>query len=436
MPATSAKQGTSTPPMPATPLGWKAPAPGSVLAPRARSPAASPPKPPPQASVAAYATTELSPEDMRLLRQVQVQNQRLRQQLGFRDEEVVPEAEEAQRAHIGRLEQAIHQSFNLRAKLQNADKELATLGASISNLSKEEQLALTSGSMTPGAGPPSSGNVAAAEDFFSAEVKRQSEKVMGEIQEVTRANLEMIKEQDEKIKTLEKDVSVARRQHQQLSGQVNDRNSSLAMPATNDQLASLETELRDVLQTCQDIEAALGQEQQKKSEATSRIIQKLQTERDVLVEEIGSLRESLQKGKDPLADSEYVRPATSILVDEAGQLKAQLSREDDNSMQEQGALELQAEDLKSATKDYEKQLQRSLAEKETMEAELQELRETRDGAKAIEKECLELRERKETLTKAMGRCREMIKVYDQKITEQRNETDDMRRRVKDVVGAR
>jgi len=369
---------------------------------------------------------------MWLLRQVQVQNQRLRQQLGLRDDETMPEVDEARRRHLGRLEQAIHQSFDLRGKLQNADKELATLGANISNMTKEERLALTSGSLTPSVAPPASGN--AVEDYFSAEVKRQSDKVLAEIQEVTRTNLEMIKEQDEQIKTLEKDVSVARRQHQQLSGQVNSRATSSANGA-NEQLQSIETELRDVLQTCLDIEVALDQEQQKKSESLSRIIQKLQTERDVFLEEIDKLRQSLEK-KDQLEDSEYVRPATAVLVDEAGQLKVQLSRADDIGVQEQGALELQIEDLRTSTKEYQKQLQTAKADILAMEEELQELRENRDGAKAVEKECHELRERKETLTNAAGRCRQMIKVYDEKIGEQRNETEDMRRRVKDVVGAR
>lgn len=291
-----------------------------------------------------------------------------------------------------------------------------------------------SGSRSPPMGAPPSGNV--VEDYFSAEVKRQSDKVLSDIQEVTRANLEMIKEQDEKIKALERDVSGARRQHQQLTGQAKSRTTSIDKQNTNEQLQSIETELRDVLQTCQDIEAALNQEEQKKSESLSRRIQKLQTERDVFKEEIDNLRQTLESNLDPLQNSEYVRPATAVLSDEASQLQAQLSEADNRGVQEQGALELQAEDLKTTTKEYQKQLQIALKEKEETEAELQQLRETRDGAKAMEKEMLELRERKEILTNDARRCRQMIDVYDEKVKNQRDETDDMRRRVNDVVGKR
>lgn len=427
------RSGAVSPPPALVPLGFK----GQRLSaevPGARSPAASPPTPL-QPSFAVHGVEEPRPEDVLFLRQAQVHNQRLRQQLGLRDDETLAEAEEALDMHAKRLEQAVHQSFNLRAKLQNADKELAMLGASISSLSKEERLALTSGSLYTGgaASPPPSGNV--VEDYFSAEVKRQSDKVLAEIQDVTRSNLDMIKEQDEQIKTLEKDVSLHRRQYQKLTGEVNSRTSPSNKHNAKDQLQSIETEIRDVLSTCQDIEAALNQEQIKKSESVSRTIQKLQTERDVFLEEIDKLRQTLEN-KDQLQDSEYVRPATAVLVDEAGQLKEQLSQADDRGVLEQGALELQAEDLKTTTKEHQKQLQAALAEKEAMEAELQELRENRDGAKAIERECHELRERKEALANEAGRFRQRIRAYDEKIGEQRNETEDMRRRVKDVVGAR
>merc|ERR1712100_300576 len=164
-----------------------------------------------------------------------------------------------------------------------------------------------------------------------------------------------------------------------------------------------------------------------------RTIQKLQTERDVFLEEIEKLKQSLQRDaeEDLIEDSVQI-PATAVLSLEANQLQAQLTDATDKGAQEQGAFELQADDYRRQVREHQEQLQKVKVEIDEMQQELQELRDTRDGAKAAERECAELRLSKDKLMGDIGRCKSMVRVYDEKITELKNETSDIRRRVQDV----
>jgi len=364
---------------------------------------------------------------MRALRQMQVQNQSLRQKLGLSEDSVVPEAEEAEKLHIGRLEVAIQSNFDLQLKLLSADKELAQLNVTIANLPREERLTLTSGSVSP---PPSS---ITAED--SAEVKRQTDKVMTEIQEVTRVNIDLIRDQDEILKLKEKDLSNARRQQQQMVAQANSRTTFSDKHSMQEQLQSCQTQLQDLQNNVQEIEDTLKQRLQKK-DSEYRTNQALETERDVLTEEIESIKQSLQRVPREEEPEMLMPPATAVLSLEADQMETQLTDVVTRGQQEQGALELQVEELRRLTKEYKEQLQTVLADKELAQLELQELKETRDGAKALDRECQQLREYREALAGDTGRCRSMIKVYDEKISELQNETADIRRRVEVVAGNR
>merc|ERR1719272_1520621 len=196
----------------------------------------------------------MSAEEMRFLRQLQLQNARLRQELMLGDDEVVQEAEVEKKKYIDRFDQAVVKSFDLRAKLQNADKELATINGNISNLSVEDRLALTtSGSLTP---PPSS-TLISAED--QADVKKQLDKVMEEIQDITRSNLEIIKVQEEDIKRKEKELSTVRRQHQQMTGQSNSRTTDPGNQGMREELQSYEAKLPELLTNIADLETLLDQ---------------------------------------------------------------------------------------------------------------------------------------------------------------------------------
>lgn len=366
---------------------------------------------------------ELSPEDTRLLRQMQVQNQRLRQQLGLSDDAIVPEAEEAKRLHIGRLEQAIQRNFDLRAKLQNVDKEFALANVNMSNLSKEERLSLTTGQLAP---PSSSTMSFAVED--QAEMKRQTDRVMIEINEVTRANIELIKVQDDKIKALEKEISVARRQHHQLTSQTN---ASAAISDTHglqQQLHACESKIKGLMKNCQEIEEAMKQERQKQLGKETRNVQLLRTEREALLEEIEQLRQSMDKP--PGEDMERsIVPGTAVLSAEADVLQAQLTEFNTRGQQEQVSLEQQVEELRRQKKEYKEQYDQCKAEKEKIQAEVEELRRTRDGAKDNERESTELRTLKEQLAGESGRCRITIRTLDAKISELTRESDDIRSRV-------
>lgn len=408
-----------------------------ATSPRAVRPLGAPGTPGPT-SIASYGMEELSHDDMLFLRQMQVQNQRLRQQLGLHEETTVAEAEEALTRHMGQLEGSFRRNVDLRAKLRDADKDLAVVNVSIANLSKEERIALTSGSVTP---PMSSTNLPASSANLmqdQAEIKRLTDKVMTDIHEVTRANIDLIREQDEKLKTIEKELSMTRRQHQQLLAQANSRPAvaSADMHSLQEQLRGHESQLQALLKNSHDIEEAIKQERQKKSDSEHRTIQKLQTERDVLYEEIENLRRSLEKRPDDEADLSKMIPATSVLSVEACQLQDQLTEANDRGQQEQGALELQVEELRRSTKEYQEKLKIVLAEREKAQAELQILKETRDGAKAVDREISELRAHKESLSGSAGRCRQMIEVYDKKIAELKMEGDDIQRRVQEVAGNR
>merc|ERR1712100_134652 len=140
----------------------------------------------------------------------------------------------------------------------------------------------------------------------------------------------------------------------------------------------------------------------------------LQTERDVLLEEMEKLRKSLERPED---EGELVRPATGVLSLEADQLRAQLAEMKGRGEQEQGILERESEELRRQIKDYQEKLQRVLAEKEVCQRELQDLKQSRDGAKALERELHEQQEHQNSLTGAIGRSRSMIEAYDKKIEE-------------------
>jgi len=453
--AAAGRRGTFTPPPPLTPLaspgvgGVKVFLPGrSAEIPRQRSVAestdmpklrplhttanmeVSPLKPPQQAvaraSAALYGTGELTADDVQLLHQMQVHNVRLRQQLGLRDDELVPEAEEVKQVNIAGLEQAMRDNYALRESLQVVDKDLAMINVSISDLPREERLALTAGANTPA--PPVGNHV-----VDQAEVKRQSDKVMGEIQEVTRNNLEMIKDQDEKIKALEKELSTSRRQHQQMVAQSNSQSMFSDKHSLSEQLLSYDAEHQTLQQESAGLGVAISLERQKKN-GSDRTIQKLQTEHSVLLEEIEKLRQSVQRRPD--TDSELMVPATAVLSLEAAGLQAQLDDAQDRGTHEQESLEQHIEDLRRMMKEYTDQLQMVLPEKELVQAELQELRSTREGGKAVEKECLELRASREAAARAAGRCHSTIRVYDEQIDELRNEINDIRRRVQDVAECR
>merc|ERR1719446_285379 len=103
----------------------------------------------------------------------------------------------------------------------------------------------------------------------------------------------------------------------------------------------------------------------------------------------------------------------------------------DRGEQEQGILERESEELRRQIKDYQEKLQRVLAEKEVCQRELQDLKQSRDGAKALERELHEQQEYHDSLTGAIGRSRSMIEAYDKKIEELQRERDDIRRRVRD-----
>jgi hypothetical protein len=372
--------------------------------------------------------TELSADDMLLLRQIQVQNQRLRQEVGLRDDLGLPEVDGKMQMHIARLQEEVYKNFALREKLQKADKDCALLSVS---LSKEERLALTHMAPTPERPSAFQGGAPLAED--DADVRRRTEAMMADIQEVTHHNIQLIKEYDEQIKSMEKALSTARRQHQQLQAQA--LAQTRTQPVVDEQKISEQIqfyaqELQALKENSQQLEEALNKERGRSKETELRTIQKLQAERDVLVEEIDKLRQSLQRGaeEEPAA----MPPATGVLSAEADQLRTELKNFRDRGLEEQGELELQAEDLRQKTREYQEQLKKVEEEKLKVQTELQELRMNRDGARAIERDSMELQRTKDDLANASGRCRSMIRVYDEKITELKKETDDIRRRVQDV----
>lgn len=117
--------------------------------------------------------------------------------------------------------------------------------------------------------------------------------MMADIQEVTHNNIQLIKEYDEQIKQKEKDLSTARRQHQQLQAQAlaQSRSSSLAEgDKSSDRFEYYTQELQALKTHTQQIQDALAKETERSKESESRTIQKLQTERDVLLEEIDTLQ--------------------------------------------------------------------------------------------------------------------------------------------------
>lgn len=405
----------STPPPPvnsgqARPLGSSAEVPRNL-------------SPPSRHGIASYGMEELSTEDMRILRQIQVQNLRLRQQLQLSEDVAIPEVNEKMRWHMGRLKEAIYRNFDLRENLQSADKELAMISV---NMSKEDRLALSQGGSV---GPATNGSTGEDE----TEIRRHTEKLMAEIQEVTHANIQLIKEYDEEIKKLEKELSAARRQAQ-TQAQMRNRAPPIPDEHGTRQLQNYNTELQAVQSACQQLQDAIDQDNERKRESGNRTIQKLQTERDVFLEEIEKLKQSLQRDteEDVLVEDSVQIPATAVLSLEANHLQVQLADATDKGVQEQGALELQADDYRRQVRQHQEQHQKVKAEIDTLQSELQELRETRDGAKAAERECAELRENKDKFMGEIGRCKSMVRVYDEKITELKNETSDIRRRVHDV----
>lgn len=124
-------------------------------------------------------------------------------------------------------------------------------------------------------------------------------------------------------------------------------------------------------------------------------------------------------------------PATGVLTEEADQLQAELLNSKDRGLQEQGLLELQAEDLRKQTREFQEKLAKVEAEKQKLQADLEEMRSSRDEARSIERESLEIQQTKDVLANAAGRCRSMIRAYEEKITELNKETDDIRRRVQE-----
>lgn len=344
----------------------------------------------------ASGTRDLSPEEMKRLFQLQVQNQELRAQLGL-DERVSPEVEDQLHEHVGRLRQAVSMNYGLRAEQQTVDEELAVM---TSRLTQEQRLIITDDAASPSVTPPASGDL-----LDQAEYERRATVVMAEIQAVTKGNIELISTFDGQIKSLEAELVDATAAA--LENSADRREAELQEEA--------EASLREASQKLQQQGAALKALEQE----VEGLVQSLERERQEA------------EAQAELQDRRALQTQEEIL-----QVKHTIA-------QEQAATEEQRIGLRQELQVLEEELQLALVAKLEAEREIGEMRQAQESVAATERERTDEQLRMESLEKELSRTRCRVGVCDEKIERLRSEADDIRARAAlvlqaapDVAGAR
>lgn len=370
---------------------------------------------------------ELSPDEMKRLFQLQMKNKELLAQLHLSEGDV-PDIEDQVQEHLAHLRHAVSQNYALRAALQREDRALAELSVA---LTPEQHLLLTSA-----ASPVPTSQTLTIED--ERDYERQAEALMGEIQAVTTGNIELIARYDHQIELLEAELVAACKTSNGADPSTQSSGDEARLKDGMQRLQSQMEELNGLEGECADLEALVAEGVEgaaKQPDMSSVIAQKLQLELEVQEEEIGNLRQILERQQ---AEGPPMPPGTGILQDQVVTLQADLSQEELRSREERALMEQQVDELRRESRALKEELEYVSEAKGAAEEELEDLRtktQSTASTAAMEMEQVDEEVRMESLEKELTRCQRRIEFYDEKIGRLREEADDLRQRASHALQA-
>jgi len=341
----------------------------------------------------------LSSDDMKLLFQLQVWNRELRSELGLSDDDV-PQVDLQTEEFVEQLRQAALEGHLLSEELQSVEKELSSTAMNLT----EAQLAILDHELET-----------SEVESIPEDPERCCEAVMEEVQKVTRQNIELSSSYEERIRSLEVEIQKM----------MNDQTKQGIAPSWMlRQLEALESD-------CETLELRWQQVQKHQKDEEQQVIQRLRSEYEAQLRELGRLREIVKESKVEKPPAPSVEP----LEKEAIELRREIDELLRRKRADQAKAEQQSQSLRAEIRAAEDRLQQTLAQKSVMEEVVEGLKNSHNATANSSRELRELQRDQEFLEKECVRSEKRIIILDEKIESLSKEAEDLRQRAAVVMSA-
>eukprot|EP00928_Gymnodinium_smaydae_P003813 TRINITY_DN11346_c0_g1_i1.p1 TRINITY_DN11346_c0_g1~~TRINITY_DN11346_c0_g1_i1.p1 ORF type:complete len:491 (+),score=157.56 TRINITY_DN11346_c0_g1_i1:202-1674(+) len=341
----------------------------------------------------------LGPDDMKLLLKLQMRNQDLRGRLGIRSNGEIPGIEEQIQAHVMQLGRSAQENQDLKADVQVLERQLAAVAGA-------------------------SGSTAAANGNGGEVASPQ----LRTVQELDAESVALANECEVRVAALEQELQAARSR----AALLEERSGPRGWEERERQRQQRAGELQALEDECNRLWMTLQQEIAKREESERNVLQQLALEHEVQIEEIGSLRDVLERQK----KSTEMPPATGILQAEIGELQLQVAQAHRKNADDGEAVQRLVEEIRREKREVEGEQRRVDELRTAAEAELERIRgEVRTGAcedqqrlEAERSERSELLRQKEALVKEISRSQQRMQFFDEKVKQLRDEAEDISER--------
>lgn len=345
-------------------------------------------------------TDALSPEDMRLLFQLQVLNSELRSALNLEEEEL-PQVESQTDEFVEQLRQVALEGHGLDSDLQSLEQELVKMTSKLT----KAQLSKVDGQ---------EGVKQHAERHEAAALRRPSADLVRQVQQVTRQSIELSSCYEDQIRGLEAELQAA------IANQEPPQGTAPAWMLQ--QLQVLEADYDS-------LELVYAQAQEQRKQLENRVLHRLHMEQQSQSKDIGNLRDVIAQSKrnEPAPGLQPLKEEATRLRSEAEQLR--LLRADEKARGEQ-----QIAALRQEVHGLQEQCQRALARRSILESTLEDLKCSHSNFANTSREVIELQRDKAVMDKERVRMERRITILDEKIGSLQKEAEDIRLRASVVMG--
>lgn len=345
-------------------------------------------------------TDALSPEDMRLLFQLQVRNSELRSALNLEEEEL-PQVDSQTDEFVEQLRQVAAEGHGLESELQSLEQELVKMTpklteAQLSKVDRQEAVKQH------------------AEGHEAAALRRSSADLVQQVQQVTRQTIELSSCYEDQIRGLEAELQATVANQQPLQG---------AAPAWMlQQLQVLEADYDS-------LELVYAQAQEQRKQLENRVLHRLHMEQQCQSKDIGNLRDVIAQNK-----RNETAPGLQPLKEEAARLRSEAEQLRLLCADDQARAEQQIAALRQEVCGLQEQYQQALARRSILESTLEDLKCSHSNFASTSREVIELQRDKAVLDKERVRMERRIKILDEKIGSLQTEAEDIRLRASVVMG--
>jgi chromosome segregation ATPase len=357
-----------------------------------------------------------------VLDRLQREQQALLDQLAHQQGDTsIPDVEAQIKDFQERFKRAQAEKYGLLAQMHQADMELAKTTA---GLSDEDRRILT-GQATP----PNSVGVMPTKTSAAPADQAEYERVLAEIQNVTSQNIELINRNGEVVNKMTSDLLQAKAELMKVpkAGSVGPVGGQQALEA---KIKTHKAEAEACREECRRLEERVEEDRARREAPDVQLVQQLNAQIYSQNRMIESLALRLQSDPPPMQP-----PRTAEILDEVEVLKRKIEQVQDERHQKQVQSERHSRELREETARYEKELERTLAQKASIEKEFEHRKKDLDELKRLQQEQRDLQERRTALQRHIARHKMHIEVSDAKIEDLKEQTSEIRQRALDVAQA-